>query len=431
MNILLITLDQFRGDCLSSAGHPLVQTPNLDALAARRRRASPATTARPRRAAPGSGLPLHGHLPDEQPGGDQRHTARRPLRQRGPRRPAGRLPPDPVRLHRPGHRPPPGRPGPTTPGSSDYEEVLPGFDVELDLRGAMTALGRLAAGPRPRGRRRRSRRRWPPSRSGRPSTAMSAFLTERADRVARAPGRALVRPPQLPAPPPAVRRGRRVVRPLRPRRRRACRSPPTPATRSTSAPCATESRPPRTRRGCGEMRAQYYGMISEVDDQLGRLWAALRRSRGVGRHVRRRHGRSRRPARRPRAHREDRAGSRRATTSSASCATPGAAEAHGTVVDRFTENVDVFPTLCEAMGIEIPAQADGLPLTPFLDGEEPPWWRDGGPLGVRLAGPLHRPRRAGRLAVGPPARAPPPGRAAAPRTGPTCSSATAPGSAST
>ncbi len=34
MNVLLITLDQFRGDCLSVAGHPLVQTPNLDRLAA-------------------------------------------------------------------------------------------------------------------------------------------------------------------------------------------------------------------------------------------------------------------------------------------------------------------------------------------------------------------------------------------------------------
>ncbi|MFN5841463.1 MAG: sulfatase-like hydrolase/transferase, partial [Acidimicrobiaceae bacterium] len=33
-NILLITLDQFRGDCLSAAGHPLVKTPHLDALAA-------------------------------------------------------------------------------------------------------------------------------------------------------------------------------------------------------------------------------------------------------------------------------------------------------------------------------------------------------------------------------------------------------------
>src|SRR5438067_1136038 len=33
-NILLITLDQFRADTLSCAGHPLVRTPHLDALAA-------------------------------------------------------------------------------------------------------------------------------------------------------------------------------------------------------------------------------------------------------------------------------------------------------------------------------------------------------------------------------------------------------------
>lgn len=32
-NVLLITADQWRGDCLSSRGHPCVQTPNLDALA--------------------------------------------------------------------------------------------------------------------------------------------------------------------------------------------------------------------------------------------------------------------------------------------------------------------------------------------------------------------------------------------------------------
>ncbi len=35
MNVLLVTLDQFRGDCLSAAGHPVVRTPTLDALAAR------------------------------------------------------------------------------------------------------------------------------------------------------------------------------------------------------------------------------------------------------------------------------------------------------------------------------------------------------------------------------------------------------------
>ncbi|MVA74036.1 sulfatase-like hydrolase/transferase [Agrobacterium vitis] len=33
-NILLITADQWRGDCLSAVGHPVVQTPNVDRLAA-------------------------------------------------------------------------------------------------------------------------------------------------------------------------------------------------------------------------------------------------------------------------------------------------------------------------------------------------------------------------------------------------------------
>ena len=33
-NVLFITLDQFRGDSLSCAGHAVVRTPNLDALAA-------------------------------------------------------------------------------------------------------------------------------------------------------------------------------------------------------------------------------------------------------------------------------------------------------------------------------------------------------------------------------------------------------------
>lgn len=32
-NVLLITADQWRGDCLSAAGHPCVKTPNIDALA--------------------------------------------------------------------------------------------------------------------------------------------------------------------------------------------------------------------------------------------------------------------------------------------------------------------------------------------------------------------------------------------------------------
>ena len=52
-----------------------------------------------------AGRAVHGHVPDEQPGGRQRHAARRPLRQRRPRRSARRLRAGAVRLHRPGRRP--------------------------------------------------------------------------------------------------------------------------------------------------------------------------------------------------------------------------------------------------------------------------------------------------------------------------------------
>ncbi|MCK5364493.1 MAG: sulfatase-like hydrolase/transferase, partial [Gammaproteobacteria bacterium] len=33
MNVLFITADQWRGDCLSALGHPCLKTPNLDRLA--------------------------------------------------------------------------------------------------------------------------------------------------------------------------------------------------------------------------------------------------------------------------------------------------------------------------------------------------------------------------------------------------------------
>ena len=33
MNVLFITADQWRGDCLGATGHPVVKTPNVDRLA--------------------------------------------------------------------------------------------------------------------------------------------------------------------------------------------------------------------------------------------------------------------------------------------------------------------------------------------------------------------------------------------------------------
>ncbi|HWD54223.1 MAG TPA: sulfatase-like hydrolase/transferase [Acidimicrobiales bacterium] len=49
----------------------------------------------------------------------------------------------------------------------------------------------------------------------------------------------------------------------------------------------------------------------------------------------------------------------------------------GSVVDAVTESVDVLPTICEFLGADVPLQADGWSLAPFLDGEPAPaHWRD-------------------------------------------------------
>jgi hypothetical protein len=49
------------------------------------------------------------------------------------------------------------------------------------------------------------------------------------------------------------------------------------------------------------------------------------------------------------------------------------------VTERFTENVDILPTLCEAMGVPVPAPCDGMPLTPFVTRGAPLWRRESAP----------------------------------------------------
>ena len=64
-NILFITADQWRGDCLSALGHPIVQTPNLDRLAREgtlfRRCFAQASPCGPSRASLYTGMYLHNH----------------------------------------------------------------------------------------------------------------------------------------------------------------------------------------------------------------------------------------------------------------------------------------------------------------------------------------------------------------------------------
>ncbi len=54
---------------------------------------------------------------------------------------------------------------------------------------------------------------------------------------------------------------------------------------------------------------------------------------------------------------------------------PGASHARGSVVDAFTESIDIMPTILEGIGMNIPAQCDGKSLSPFCRGEHPEGWR--------------------------------------------------------
>ena len=47
----------------------------------------------------------------------------------------------------------------------------------------------------------------------------------------------------------------------------------------------------------------------------------------------------------------------------------------GLVIEEFTENVDVMPTLLDLAGITIPEQCEGNSVRTFLEGGKPDKWR--------------------------------------------------------
>lgn len=185
---------------------------------------------------------------------------------------------------------------------------------------------------------------------------------------------------------------------------------------------------PRDERAMREMRAQYYGMVTEVDAQLGRVIDAIKQ-RGewddtavvvaadhgeqLGDHgLVEKLGYFEESYHVPLLVRDPRH--------------PGV---HGAVVDAFTENVDVLPTVCTMLGAEIPAQVDGLPLNAFLEGTSPPWWRDAAHWEWDWRYVLiSRTNADGHSTAASSART---SRSCGRRRLPMCSSATAPGDAST
>jgi len=123
------------------------------------------------------------------------------------------------------------------------------------------------------------------------------------------------------------------------------------------------------------IRALYFGMISEVDDQLGRLWAALRavdawddtvivwtadHAEMMGdHHMLGKGGFYDQSYHVPLVIRD-----------------PRQRKAAGRRVDAFTEAVDIAPTLVDIMGGAPADHLDGRSLQSFLAGQSPTDWRD-------------------------------------------------------
>ncbi|MBX6320383.1 MAG: sulfatase-like hydrolase/transferase, partial [Rhodospirillaceae bacterium] len=126
-----------------------------------------------------------------------------------------------------------------------------------------------------------------------------------------------------------------------------------------------------------QTRAAYYGMIAQVDDEIGRLLAHLDETgearetlvvftsdhgEMLGDHwLWGKDGFFDQAFHVPLIIRDPR---------------PEADAGRGRVVDAFTEAVDVMPTILEWLGLEPPPQCDGLSLMPFLRGETPTGWRE-------------------------------------------------------
>lgn len=123
-----------------------------------------------------------------------------------------------------------------------------------------------------------------------------------------------------------------------------------------------------------QLRASYYGLISEVDAQIGRLLEYLKQSgdyddtliifsAGQG----------------------DMLGDHwlwnKGGYFDASyhipliIRDPRSPQAHGQRVTAMTESVDIMPTILDWLGADVPMQCDGLSLLPWLQGHSPKSWR--------------------------------------------------------
>ena len=399
-NVLLITCDQWRGDCLSAVGHPTVKTPNADALAREgvlfRRHYAGTAPCSPARACLYTGLyQMNNRVCRNGTPLDARHDTIALAARRAGYDPTlfgyTDVAPDP-RLHAPGD-----------PVLRSYEGVLPGFTVRQFLPEhqkpwlswlAARGIDARAGFPdihRPIGKPSQEVTNAPPvySKDETPAAFLAgeftrwlgeqepdsswfahiSFLSPHPPFIVPEPYNMMYDP----ADGPAFRRtessgAEAAVHPY-------VAWELSKQQRANFLPGMAGRVSEWDEASFRKIRAIYYGMISEMDAQLGRLWKALKATGAwedtvivltsdhaemMGDHyMLGKGGFFDGSFHIPLIIRD-----------------PRLKQSAGTEVAHFSEAVDIMPTLVELLGGQAPAHLDGKSLQPFLSGNPPSTWRD-------------------------------------------------------
>lgn len=396
-NILLVTADQWRGDCLSAVGHPVVQTPHVDALAAQavlfRKHFAGAAPCSPARASIYTGLFQMNHrvCRNGSPLDARFETLAQAARRAGY---------DPTLFGYTDVSLDPRTMDASDPHLTSYEGVLPGFTVEQllleDDRQWLSWLKTRRGGARPdrdihlTGTERPVRpNREPPAYSAdeTPTAFLTdAFLTWREEQTrpwfahisylrphppfcVPEPYNRMFAPEATPKPARhATLEAEMAVHPLA--RLFLEQLPQSAFVHGAKGRVVDWSE-----MDIATIRATYYGMIAEVDAQFGRIVETLKQSRDwdntiiiftsdhaemMGDHwMFGKGGAYDGSYHIPLVIRD-----------------PAYAAQAGRVVDHFTSAADLMPTLLQRIGVTPANHQDGASLQPFLQGEPPQNWRD-------------------------------------------------------
>lgn len=400
VNVLFITADQWRADCLSALKHPVVRTPNVDALAADgvlfRNHFAQCSPCGPSRASLLTGMYMMNHR-------SVRNGTPLDARFTNVALDARKAGYDPALIGYTDTSADPREHDRNDPALSTYSGNLPGFTQlipgsELDGAWLQHLAGKGYDIPADRkkfyapaagkGRGRKRGPTWPPARY-KAADSDTAFVIDGALHFIAQQKRPWflhlsILHPHPPFTAPAPYNAMYDARDVPPFRRAA-----TADAEAKRHPYIAYIRKHHLRHeghdpalqtedelAMRQLRATYYGTMTEVDDQIGRLVAWLKKNGQYGNTLivfTTDHGEQL----------WDHWLLGKETFFDQSFHIPlivrapgrGFDRGRGRIVEHFTESVDVMPTILELIGRDAPVQCDGHSLTPFLAGRPPREWR--------------------------------------------------------